>query len=80
MTFDYAQKEKNVIPLKGKIKYKHAEPPEAGQLRRWDTRKSELFYVIEVDGVRCDVLWEGHIERFVAAYVQSASSAVKHAW
>lgn len=79
MTFDYAQKEKHVIPLKGKIKYKHADAPKAGQLRRWDTRKSEFFYVIEVDGVRCDVLWEGHIERFAAAYVQSASSAVKHA-
>lgn len=78
MTCYCAQKEKNVIRLKGKIKYKHCEPPAVGQLRMWDTRKSELFYVIEVDGVRCDVLWEGHIERFVAAYVQSASSVVKH--
>ena len=67
------------IRLKGKIKYKHCEPPEAGQLRKWDTRKSELFYVIEVDGIRCDVFWEGRVERFVASYVQSASSVVKHA-
>lgn len=68
----------NTIRLKGRIRYKHMEPPEAGQLRKWDTRKSEMFYVIEVDGVRCDVFWEGHIERFVASYVQSASSVVKH--
>ena len=68
----------NTIRLKGKIRYKHAEPPAAGQLRQWDTRDPILFYVIEVDGVRCDVFWEGHIERLVASYVQSASSVVKH--
>ena len=68
----------NTIRRKGKIRYKHCEPPEPGHLRQWDTRDPELFYVIEVDGVRCDVYWEGHIERFVASYIQSASSVVKH--
>ena len=46
-----------------------------GQLRIW-SGLGVLFVVIEVDGVRCDLLQDGHVQRRYAGFVSSNSEIV----
>lgn len=49
-----------------------------GQLRIW-TGTGALFFVVEVEGVRCDLLQDGKINRRYAGFVSSNSEIVVEA-
>ena len=46
-----------------------------GQLRSWSDT-GVLFFVVEVEGVRCDLLQDGKIDRRYAGFVSSNSEIV----
>lgn len=49
-----------------------------GQLRIW-TGTGAVFFVVEVEGVRCDLLQDGKINRRYAGFVSSNSEIVVEA-
>jgi hypothetical protein len=49
-----------------------------GQLRIW-TGTGAMFFVVEVEGFRCDLLQDGKIDRRYAGFVSSNSEIVVEA-